>query len=135
MHCITENLSMQDTRRYAQHVWETRVHSDRAGKGKVRVLNIQTENRPKKKRKVSPQVMQQNQGVDNWRQPQPKPPFKRQTPFHSATLNCKVGGKEWSHSKDVITKEEFEMICRCVITEVTAFLKDMASRCSPESTL
>ncbi|MED6282063.1 hypothetical protein CHARACLAT_028071 [Characodon lateralis] len=52
-----------------------------------------------------------------------------------ATSNCKVGGKEWSHSKDVITKEEFEMICRCVITEVTAFLKDMASRCSPESTL
>ncbi|MEQ2305594.1 hypothetical protein AMECASPLE_039403 [Ameca splendens] len=45
-----------------------------------------------------------------------KQPIKRQTPFHSATSNCKVGGKEWSHSKDVITKEEFEMICRCVIT-------------------
>ncbi|MEQ2250319.1 hypothetical protein ILYODFUR_038760 [Ilyodon furcidens] len=102
---------------------------------KVRVLNIQTENRPKKRRKVSPQVMQQNQEGGNWRQPQPKPPLKRQTPFHRATSNCKVGDTEWSHSKDVITKEEFEMICRCIITEVTAFLKDMASRCSPESTL
>ncbi|MED6277565.1 hypothetical protein CHARACLAT_014740 [Characodon lateralis] len=135
MHCIMENLSMQETSRYAQVVSETRVHSDRAEKGKVKALNIQTENRPNKKRKVSPQVMQQNQGGGNWRQPKDKPPVKRQTPFHRATLNCKVGGKEWSHSKDVITKEEFEMICRCVITEVTAFLKDMASRCSPESTL
>ncbi|MED6273145.1 hypothetical protein CHARACLAT_003694, partial [Characodon lateralis] len=85
--------------------------------------------------KVTPQVMQQNQGGGNWRQPKDKQPVKRQTPFHSAISNCKVGGKEWSHSKDVITKEEFEMICRCVITEVTAFLKDMASHCSPESTL
>ncbi|MED6275465.1 hypothetical protein CHARACLAT_026818 [Characodon lateralis] len=60
MHCIMENLSMQEIRRYAQVVWETHVHSNRAGKGKVRVLNIQTDNRPKKKCKVSPQVMQQN---------------------------------------------------------------------------
>ncbi|MEQ2305225.1 hypothetical protein AMECASPLE_035576 [Ameca splendens] len=128
MHCITEYLSTQETRRYAQLVWETHVRSDRAGKGKLRVLNIQTENRPKKKRKVTSQVMQQNQGGGNWRQPKDKQPVKRQTPFHSATSNCKVGGKVWSHPKDVITKEEFKMICRCVIIEVTTFLKDMASR-------
>ncbi|MEQ2305389.1 hypothetical protein AMECASPLE_037358 [Ameca splendens] len=134
MHCITENLSMQETRRYPQLVWETRVCLDRAGKGKVIVLNIQTENRPKK-RKVSPQVMQQNQGGGNRQQPKDRLPVKRQTPFHSATSKCKVGGKEWSHSKDVITKEEFEMICRCVITEVAAFLKHKASRSSPGSTL
>ncbi|MEQ2293997.1 hypothetical protein AMECASPLE_039316 [Ameca splendens] len=134
MHCITENLSMHETRRYDQLVWETHICSDRAGKGKVRVLNVQTENRPKKKRKVTPQVMQQNQGGVNWRQRKDKQTVKRQTPFHSARSNCKVGGKEWTHSKDVITKE-FEMICKCIITEVTAFLKDMASRCSPESTL
>ncbi|MEQ2316519.1 hypothetical protein AMECASPLE_033263 [Ameca splendens] len=105
MHYIIENLSMQEMRWYTQLVWETRVHSDRARKGKVTVLNIRTENRANKKHKFSSQAMQQNQEDGNWHQQKPKPPDKGQTPFHSATLKCKFGGKEWSHSKYVITKK------------------------------
>ncbi|XP_038142832.1 uncharacterized protein LOC119784708 isoform X2 [Cyprinodon tularosa] len=107
MHCRIENLSIQETRRYAQLVWEIRLKSDRF-QSKLRVFNLQTKNRTRNRHRFSSPVVHQDEG--------------HKPSHHNAKPKVYTGKGGYQQATETTTKENLELICKTVLTELLASL-------------
>lgn len=114
LHCRAENLSMTESRRYAQLVWEMRVRPVLKGGGdKANVLNIQMRSRRKRRSNSS---LPHNKG-GTLQQPEWKPPEKQKPSDYVKHKDYIDKGSDYS--EEVSTTQDLDVIYQCLVKTLT----------------